>query len=154
MAEVNAVVEAGKATAAPPLGPMLGPLGVNIGKVIEEINKKTKPFEGMKVPIKIIVNAETKEFRVEVGSPSVAALIKKELNIKKAASNVKESVGNLSLQQIKKIAEMKFGNMTAKTLEAATLEVLGTCNSMGVFVEGKRAKEIIQKIKSGEIKIE
>ncbi|RLG71225.1 MAG: 50S ribosomal protein L11 [Candidatus Iainarchaeum archaeon] len=153
MPEVNAVVEAGKATAAPPLGPALGPLGVNIGKVIEEINKKTKPFEGMKVPIKVIVDPATKEFRVEVGSPSVAALIKKELNIKKGASNVKEAVGNLTLQQVKKIAEMKFESMSAKDLKAAVCEVLGTCNSMGVFVEGKRAKEIIKKIKAGEISL-
>ena len=56
---VEAMVEGGKATAAPPLGPALGPLGVNIGQVIQEINKKTGAFKGIQVPIKIIVDEDT-----------------------------------------------------------------------------------------------
>ena len=82
---VESLVEGGKASAAPPLGPALGPLKINIGQVVAEINKKTAAFAGMKVPIKIIVDTETKEFEVEVGSPPVSELIKKELGLEKGS---------------------------------------------------------------------
>ena len=55
---VEAMVEGGKATAGPPLGPALGPKGVNIGQVVAKINEKTKAFTGMKVPVKVIINDE------------------------------------------------------------------------------------------------
>ena len=62
MAEVviNGLIEGGKATGGPPFGPALGPLGVNIAKIVEEINSKTKPFEGIKVPVKVIIDPATK----------------------------------------------------------------------------------------------
>ena len=75
---VEALVEGGKASAAPPLGPALGPLGVNIGQVISAINQKTDSFKGMQVPIKVIVDTSTKKFEITVGTPPAAALIKKE----------------------------------------------------------------------------
>ena len=78
---IPAIVEGGKATAGPPLGPALGPLGVNIGGIIDEINKKTGPFAGLKVPVKVIVDKETKKFEIEVGSPSTGELLKKELGV-------------------------------------------------------------------------
>jgi len=74
---VDAMVEGGKATAAPPLGPALGPLGVNIGQVISEINKKTADFKGVQVPVKIIVD-EDKNVTITVGTPPASALIKQE----------------------------------------------------------------------------
>jgi len=80
---VDALIEGGKATAAPPLGPALGPTGVNIGQVIAEINKKTADFKGMKVPIKVHIT-DDKEFSVTVGTPPVSQLIKKEAGIEKA----------------------------------------------------------------------
>ena len=61
---IEQLVEGGKATAAPPLGPALGPLGVNIGQVVAEINKKTESFKGMQVPVKVIVDGDTKEFSI------------------------------------------------------------------------------------------
>ena len=79
---VDALVEGGKASAAPPLGPALGPLGVNIGQVVAEINKKTASFQGMQVPVKVNVDTDTKEFNITVGTPPASALIKKEANLK------------------------------------------------------------------------
>ena len=66
MAEVviNGLIEGGKATGGPPFGPALGPLGVNIAKIVDEINQKTKSFEGIKVPVKVIVDPATKNYRV------------------------------------------------------------------------------------------
>jgi large subunit ribosomal protein L11 len=77
---VESLVEGGKATAAPPLGPALGPLGVNIGQVVAEINKKTESFKGMQVPVKVIVDSETKDFKVTVGTPPASALINSALH--------------------------------------------------------------------------
>ena len=67
--KVEALVDGGKASAAPPLGPALGPMGVNIGQVIAEINKKTDAFKGMKVPVTVLIDKETKEFSIEIGTP-------------------------------------------------------------------------------------
>lgn len=146
---VEALVDGGKASAGPPLGPALGPLGVNIGQVVSAINEKTKEFEGMKVPIKVIVDPATKKFDIEVGSPPTSALIIKELGIEKGSGDVKIPVGNLSMDGAVKIAKMKKSNMLAYTLKAAVREVLGVCGSMGVSVEGKPAKEVQKEIGTG-----
>jgi large subunit ribosomal protein L11 len=79
---VEALVDGGKATPAPPLGPSLSVFKVNIGKIIQDINDKTKSYEGMKVPVKIIVDEQTKEYKIEIGTPPVSSLIRKELGLK------------------------------------------------------------------------
>lgn len=151
MPTINVLVEGGKATAAAPLGPALGPLGVNIAAVVADINEKTKQFAGMKVPVKVIVDSATKSFRIEVGSPPVSALIKKELNIAKGAKNPKtEKVAELTLEQAISIAKKKFASDTFEELKGATKQVLGTCNSMGIYVDGKRAAKVIKAIDSGK----
>ena len=101
---IDQLVEGGKATAAPPLGPALGPMGVNIGEVVAEINKKTAEFKGMQVPVKIIVDTETKEFNITVGTPPASALIKKEAKIEKGSGNPKaDKIADLLIEQIIKI---------------------------------------------------
>ncbi len=151
MPEVSAMVEGGKASAGAPLGPALGPLGVNIGKVIEAINEKTKSFNGMKVPVKVLVDSKTKEFEIEVGSPPTSALIKGELKLQKASGEPNSNfVGNLSMEQVKKLSEMKIDKLTSTSLKKAAREIIGTCNSMGVTIEGKPAKEIQKKFDAGE----
>jgi large subunit ribosomal protein L11 len=148
---VESLVEGGKASPGPPLGPALGPLGVNISAVVAAINEKTKDFAGMKVPVKVIVDPKTKAFEIEVGTPPTSALIIKELGIEKGSSDAKASiVGNLSIEQAIKIARMKRDGMLAADLKAATKEVLGTCVSMGVTVEGKPAKEVQREIDEGK----
>ncbi len=79
--KIEALVDGGKASAGPPLGPALGPLGVNIGQIVSEINKKTKDFAGMKVPVVIIVDPKTKDFTITVGTPPASSLIKQELGV-------------------------------------------------------------------------
>lgn len=156
---IEQLVEGGKATAAPPMGPALGPLGVNIGQVIIEINKKTAVFKGMQVPVKITVETTDKSFTIEVGTPPVSALIKKEANIEKGsgAPNV-DKVADLKIEQIIKIAKMKADALLGKDMFAKVKEVIGTCTSMGVLVEGKEPRAIIAEINTGafaeEIKAE
>jgi len=151
MAEVvEVLVPGGKATAGPPLGPSLGPLGINVKAVVEEINKKTATFNGMQVPVKIIVDAK-KNFTVTVGIPPTTALIKKEANIEKGSAepNVKV-VGNLPFEAAVRIANMKLEGMLSYDLKAAVKEVIGTCVSMGVNVDGKRPKEVLAAIGEGK----
>ncbi len=148
---VETLVEGGKATAAPPLGPALGPTGVNIGQVVSEINKKTADMKGMQVPVKVIVDPATKEFAIEIGTPPAAALIKKEAGIEKGASNpLTDKVADLLIEQIIKIAKMKEGDLLGKTLKMKMKEVIGTCQSMGILVEGMSAQDAFQALEAGK----
>ena len=152
MAEtVKALVEGGKASAGPPLGPALGPLGVNIMQIINTINDKTKQFEGMKVPVKVIVDPATKNFEIEVGTPPAGSLILHELGLEKGSgAPSSHKIGNLTIDQAIKVANMKFNNLLGTDLKQKTKEVIGTCVSLGVTVEGKKPREIQQAIDAGE----
>jgi large subunit ribosomal protein L11 len=148
---VESLVEGGKATAAPPLGPALGPKGVNIGQVVAEINKKTEAFKGMQVPVKVIIDTDTKEFEIEVGTPPASSLIKKEAGVEKGSGNPKEEkVADLLIEQIIRIAKMKEGNLLGVGLKERVKEIIGTCNSMGILVEGVPAVETIKLVNQGK----
>ncbi len=147
---VEALVEGGKASAAPPLGPALGPLGINIGQVISEINKKTALFQGMQVPVKVSVDTSSKAFTVSIGTPPTSALAKKEAGIEKGSGNpLMDKVADLRIEQIIKIAKMKDAQLLGKGLKSKVKEVIGTCNSMGILVEGKPAVDAIQMVNGG-----
>ncbi len=148
---VDALIEGGKATAAPPLGPALGPLGVNIGLVITEINKKTAEFKGMQVPVKIQIDKDTKAFTINVGTPPVSALVKKEAGIEKGSGNpLQDKVADIKIEQAIKISKMKIDSLLGRTPVARVKEVIGTCGSMGVLVEGKSYKEVLHDIETGQ----
>jgi len=145
------LVEGGKATGGPPIGPSLGPLGVNVMQVVNEINEKTKEFLGMRVPVIVTVDVETKKFSVEVGIPTTAALILREIKAEKGSGTPHANkVGNLTIQQAIKIAKIKRPQLLAKTLKAAVKEILGTCVSMGVTVEGKDPRVVQKEIDEGK----
>jgi len=148
---IQALVEGGKASAGPPLGPALGPLGVNIGQVIATINEKTKPYAGLSIPVKVVVDKDAKSFEVEVGSPPVSALLKKELGIEKGAKAKADGpVGDLKMEQVVKVAKAKQSASLGKTTRAVVNEVLGTCVSVGVTVDGRSPKELIKEVASGK----
>ncbi|MEA2055416.1 MAG: 50S ribosomal protein L11 [Candidatus Thermoplasmatota archaeon] len=148
---VEALVEGGKASAGPPLGPALGPLGVNIMQIINTINDETKQFNGMKVPVKIIVDSKTKNFEIKVGIPPAASLILSELGVEKGPGSVAtHKVGDLTIEQAIKVAKIKGGNLLGKDLKHKTKEIIGTCVSIGVTVEGKKPQEIQKAIDEGE----
>jgi len=148
---VEALVTGGQATAGPPLGPALGPLGVNVLQVVNKINELTKDFRGLKVPVKVIVDVETKEFEVEVGIPPTSALIAREAGIEKGSSNPgSEMVGNITFQQLIKIAKIVNQKLKLRDLKKVILQVVGTCVSMGVTIDGLNPREVTKKIKAGE----
>ena len=148
---IEVLIEGGKATAAPPLGPALGPMGVNIGQVVAEINKMTADFKCMKVPVTVSIDKETKKFTIKVGTPPAAQLIKQEAGVQKAAGNpLTEVAGNLTIEQVVKIANMKAGSLLGANTKAKAREIIGTCNAMGITVEGLRGKEALAAIDSGK----
>jgi large subunit ribosomal protein L11 len=152
MAEtVEVLVEGGRATPGQPLGPALGPLGVNIPKIVGEINNKTKAFNGMKVPVKIIIDSKTKDFEIKVGTPPTTSLITKELGVEKGSGSAKAvKVGDLSMEQAIRIAQMKGDSLMGKDLKRQVLEVVGTCTSMGVTIEGQDSKAVRADILAGK----
>jgi len=148
---IDALVNGGQATAGPPLGPALGPLGVNVLAIVNKINELTKDFAGMKVPVKITVDPETKQFEVAMGTPTTSALIVSELKIEKGSGkpNV-DKVGNLTMAQVVNLAKKKRSELLAKNLKLAAKEILGSCVSMGVTIEGKDPREVQREVDEGK----
>lgn len=153
---VELLVEGGKATAAPPIGPALSPLKVNVVKVVEEINNKTRAFAGMQVPVKILVDTETKQFTIAVGTPPVSSMLKRELKKDKLATvnedKTRKLAGDLPFDAIVKIAQGK-DSITGKAMKAKVKQVLGTCVSSGVTVDGKDPKIVIKEVEEGKYKV-
>jgi large subunit ribosomal protein L11 len=148
---VEALVDAGKASAGPPLGPALGPSGVNVKQVIKEINSLTKDMEGMQVPVKVKVG-DDKSFSITVGTPPASSLIKKILGIAKGSGEAGTVIAaDLPLEKAIKVAQQKGPGLTGGDIKAMTSEILGVAKSMGLSCESKDPKEIQASIKSGEL---
>ncbi|HVO37113.1 MAG TPA: 50S ribosomal protein L11 [Candidatus Acidoferrum sp.] len=148
---IDLLVNGGQANAGPPLGPALGPMGVNVMMIVNKINELTKDYAGMKVPVKVAVDPDTKEFEVTVGTPTTSALIVSELKIEKGSGTPStQKVGNLTMDQIIRIAKMKRPELLAKTFKSATKEILGVCVSLGVTAEGKDPREVQKEIDQGK----
>ena len=149
--QVKVLAEGGNMKPGPALSQKLGPAGINMGQVISKINEATKNFQGLKVPVEIDINTSTKEFEVNVSSPPVSELLKKELGIEKGSGLQKRSqVANASIEQIISVAKTKLQNMLCKDLKSAVKTVVGTCVSLGILIENKPAVEIIRDIDEGK----
>ncbi|MEX0862205.1 50S ribosomal protein L11 [Nitrosopumilus sp.] len=149
--KVSALVTGGGASAGPPLGPALGPLGVNIMEVIQSINDKTKDFEGMKVPVTVAVNTDTKKYTIEIGIPSAAALIMKEAGIQKGSGASGTTwAGDITMDAVIKVANTKLEKSYASSLKSVAKTIIGTCLALGVKVEGKTPKEITAEVNEGK----
>jgi large subunit ribosomal protein L11 len=148
---VELIVAGGQATAGPPLGPALGPLGVNIMAVVNRINELTKEYAGMKVPVKVSVNPEDKTFDVTVGVPTTSALLVSELKIEKGSGTPNSAkVGDVKVDAVVRIAKIKRPELLAKSLKGGVKEVMGTCVSMGITVEGKDPREVQKEVDEGK----
>jgi large subunit ribosomal protein L11 len=146
---IKLLIEGGDMKPGPAIAQQLGPAGINIGKVISDVNNATKNFKGVKVPIEVHVEEKTKTFTIKTFSPPTSDLIKKELNLEKGSNDHKNiTVGNAAIEDIIKVALIKFPNMLEKDLKSAVKSVLGTAKSMGILVENKDPLEIIQLVDS------
>ena len=147
---VELIINGGQANAGPPLGPALGPLGVNIVAIVNRINEITKEYAGMKVPVKISVDTEDKTFEVTVGTPTASALLVAELKVEKGSGTPNTvKIGDLTMEQMVKIAKIKGPQLLSPTVKKATKELLGTCVSLGVTVEGKDPREVQKEVDAG-----
>ncbi|MGD0330758.1 MAG: 50S ribosomal protein L11 [Nitrososphaeria archaeon] len=147
---VNVLITGGEANAGPPLGPALGPLGVNVVAIVKEINDITKEYAGMRVPVFVEVDTETKAFSIRVGIPTLSALLVKEAGIPKGAgTSGKDYVGNISFEQLIKVAKICIQKSYSATTRSAVCEVLGSCVSMGLKVDDKPPKQVLDEVKKG-----
>ena len=148
---ISSLVTGGEASAGPPLGPALGPIGVNIMQVIDAINEKTKEFKGMKIPVTVSVDSDTKKWEIEVGIPSASALLLKETGIQKGSgTSGTEWVGEISGDSIAKVANVKLESSYATSLKSVAKQIVGTCGSLGIKIEGKTPKEFTAEINEGK----
>jgi large subunit ribosomal protein L11 len=118
--------------------------------IVNKINEITKEYAGMKVPVKISVDTEDKTFEVTVGTPTASALIVAELKVEKGSGTPNTvKIGDLTMEQILKIAKIKGPQLLAPTVKKATKELLGTCVSLGVTVEGKDPRDVQKEVDAG-----
>ena len=132
---VKLQLQAGKATAGPPVGSTLGPYGINIPGFTKEFNEKTQGQVGLVIPVEITIYAD-RSFTFVLKTPPAAVLIMKELGLDKASGVPnKNKVGKLTKAQVEKIAKIKLPDLNTTSLESAMSMVAGTARSMGVTVE-------------------
>ncbi len=179
---IEMLVEGGNAKPGPTTAPKFSQFKINMGELFNKINQETKEYKGMNVPVKVIIDTDTKEYTIKVGVPPVSSLIKKELGLDKIGSSgskkvaaqpekgkekakkeeVKEAkeevkevkgekkiVGNLTIEQCIKIAKMKQSGLLSKNLKNAVREIVGSCVSMPITVDGKPPKQVLKEIDKG-----
>ena len=147
----NFIVNGGKATGGPPIGPALGPMGVNIMAIVNKINEETAEYDGLPVPVDVTVDTDTREFSVKVGMLTTFALISQATGIEKGSGEPNTKfAADLSFDQLIGIAKKKREGIYAAGMKTAVREVLGTCQSAGVTVDGRHAKEVQDAILAGE----
>ena len=148
---ISSLVTGGEASAGPPLGPSLGPMGVNIMEVIADINEKTSEFKGMKIPVTVTVDSDTKKWEIEVGIPSASALLLKEAGIQKGSgTSGTEWVWEVTIDSIAKVANVKLESSYATSLKSVAKQIVGTCVSLGIKIEGKTPKEFTAEVNEGK----
>lgn len=149
--QIKILADGGAMKPGPALSQKLGPAGINVNSVITKVNEATKDFAGMKVPVELEVNADTKEFEVKVFSPPVSELLKKELGVEKGSGQQKTmQIANASIEQIISVAKTKMQNLLCNDLKSAVKTVAGTCVSLGILIENKPAAEVEQEIDNGK----
>jgi large subunit ribosomal protein L11 len=149
--QIKLLVEAGDMKPGPVLSQKLGPAGVPLNQVIQKINESTKSFKGLKVPVELDIDMKTKDIDVKVLSPPVSELLKKELGAEKGSGDHKQmKVANASIEQIISISKTKLPGLLSRNLKAAVKTILGSCASLGILVENKPPKEVIEEIDQGK----
>ena len=147
---IEVLVPGGQANPGPPLGPELGPTPVDVQAVVQEINDQTEAFDGTEVPVTVEYDDDG-SFEIEVGVPPTAELIKDEAGFETGSGEPQEEfVADLSVDQGKQIAEQNPPALLAYDLKNAAKEVVGTCTSLGVTIEGNNPREFKERIDEGE----
>ena len=147
--QIKLLVEGGEMKPGPTLSQKIGPLGLNLGKLISDVNKATAEFRGMKVPIILDIDTKTKNISVLTMTPPTSELLKKEITAPMGSGRPnKLKIGNAPIELIIKVAKIKQKDMLVNDLKASVISTLGTAHSVGLMVEGKDAKEVIIDVKN------
>ncbi|GAB7017621.1 50S ribosomal protein L11 [Halostagnicola sp. A-GB9-2] len=147
---IEVLVPGGQANPGPPLGPELGPTPVDVQAVVNDINEQTEAFDGTEVPVTVEYE-EDGSYSIDVGVPPTAALVKDEAGFETGSGEPQvDFVADISVDQVKTIAEQKHPDLLAYDTKNAAKEVVGTCASMGVTIEGDDAREFKAKVDDGE----
>ena len=147
---IEVLVPGGEATPGPPLGPELGPTPVDVQAVVQEINDETAAFDGMEVPVTVTYEDDG-SFEIEVGVPPTAELIKDEAGFDTGSGEPQETfVADMTVEQVKKVADQKSTDLLSYDLKNAAKEVVGTCVTLGVTIEGDDPRDFKAKIDAGE----
>jgi len=147
---IEVLVPGGQADPGPPLGPELGPTPVDVQAVVKEINDQTAAFDGTEVPVTVDYDDDG-SFSVDVGVPPTASLIKDEAGFETGSGEPHEEfVADISVDQVRQIAEQKKPDLLAYDLTNAAKEVVGTCTSLGVTIAGNDPREFKRRIDDGE----
>ena len=147
---IEVLVPGGEADPGPPLGPELGPTPVNVQAVVGEINDRTEAFDGTEVPVTVEYDDDG-AFEIEVGVPPTAALVKDEAGFETGSGEPQTNfVADLSVDQVKQIAEQKQSDLLAYDTPNAAKEVAGTCVSLGVTIDSEDARTFDDRVDAGE----
>ncbi|AEN05870.1 50S ribosomal protein L11 [Halolamina sp.] len=147
---IEVLVAGGEADPGPPLGPELGPTPVDVQAVVQQINEETAAFDGMEVPVTIEYDDDG-SFSIEVGVPPTSELIKDEAGFDSGSGEPHENfVADITVEQLKKIAEQKSSDLLAYDVRNAAKEVAGTCVTLGVTIEGEDARTFKARIDGGD----
>jgi large subunit ribosomal protein L11 len=144
------LVDGGNMKPGPAVAQKLGPVGINMGKLISDINNSTKEFVGIKVPVSVDVDTKTKSYKIEVSTPSAAEMLKKEFALEKGSGQPhKLKLANAAIEQLIKIAKMKETGMLSKDFKSTLKTIIGSCVSLGILVESKDPKIVSKEIEKG-----
>jgi large subunit ribosomal protein L11 len=147
---IEALVPGGEATPGPPLGPELGPTPVDVQSVVQEINDETAAFDGMEVPVTVEYE-DNGSFEISIGVPPTTALIKDEAGFETGSGEPQtDFVADVSIEQVRKIAEQKQSDLLSYDLRSAAKEVGGTCITLGVTIDGEDARTFKERVDDGE----
>ena len=147
---IEVLVPGGQANPGPPLGPELGPTPVDVQAVVQQINDETAAFDGMEVPVTVDYEDDG-SFSIEVGVPPTSELIKDEAGFETGSGEPHTNfVADISVEQLKKIAEQKSTDLLAYDTKSAAKEVAGTCVTLGVTIDGEDARTFGDRVDGGE----
>lgn len=147
---VRLQVVGGKATPAPPLGPTLQQLGLDVARVVDEINRATKIYEGLEVRVDVLVDLDSKEYNIKVKLPTTTSLLLRAAGAEKPSGDpAHNKVGDLDIEKVIEIAILKKPELNSKSLKAAVKTILGTARSIGLTVNGKDPRDIQREIDQG-----
>lgn len=147
---VRLKVKGASASPQPPVGPAIAQLGLDVNEVVSKINELTKHLKDIEVSVLLHVDTDTKNYRIEVKSPSSSSLLLKMAGVSEPSGDpAHKKVGNLSVEDVIKVALMKKNEMNSRSLKAAVKSLVSTASTIGLSVDGKSAKEVIKLIDEG-----